>query len=37
MDVGASFASSGVVLLSLFLVSLFLAAVLILTARSDRL
>jgi hypothetical protein len=37
MDAGEFLASSGVVLLSLFLVSLFLAAVLILTARSDRL
>jgi hypothetical protein len=37
MGVGELLASSGVVLLSLFLVSLFLAAVLILTARSDRL
>jgi hypothetical protein len=37
MDASEFLAGSGVVLLSLFLVSLFLAAVLILTARSDRL
>ena len=37
MDVDGLLANSGVVVLSLFLVSLFLAAVLILTARSDRL
>jgi hypothetical protein len=37
MDVGGIMANSGVVLLALFLITLFLAAVLMLTARSDRL
>ena len=37
MDLGELLPGSGVVLLCLFLISLFLAAVLVLTARSDRL
>jgi hypothetical protein len=37
MDVGGFMANTGVVLLALFLIALFLAAVLVLTARSDRL
>jgi hypothetical protein len=37
IDVLSWLASSGVVVLALFLISLFLAAVLVLTARSDRL
>jgi hypothetical protein len=37
MDVSGFMTNSGVVLLALFLITLFLAAVLVLTARSDRL
>jgi hypothetical protein len=37
IDLIDSMASSGVVVLALFLVAIFLAAVLILTARSERL
>ena len=37
IDLIDSMASSGVVVLALFLVTVFLAAVLILTARSERL